>query len=99
MAWEASGNTSTDPARDFLGTQDNQPIVVETNNDEARRVNGNGGHSSKVEIAAQDGLCINGFQPPSLLPATPIAKCARAGERAVLRRLVGFWYEDSARRD
>jgi hypothetical protein len=63
MSWDINGNSGTDPASNFLGTRDNQPFVVKTNNSEALRINGDGGQSSKVEIAAQDGLSINGFQP------------------------------------
>ena len=37
-AWELSGNTSTNPATHFLGTTDNQPLVVRVNNRQAYRV-------------------------------------------------------------
>ena len=36
--WNISGNTGTNPATNFLGTADNQPLVVRTNNAEALRV-------------------------------------------------------------
>jgi hypothetical protein len=36
MPWELIGNAGTDPANDFLGTTDEQPLVIRTNN--AQRV-------------------------------------------------------------
>lgn len=36
--WKTTGNAGTDPATNFLGTTDNQPLVVRTNNAEALRV-------------------------------------------------------------
>ena len=62
MAWETTGNSGTVPATDFLGTTDDQPLVIRTNNAEAVRINADPA-SSKVEINAQDGLAIAGFQP------------------------------------
>ena len=32
MAWELSGNLGTNPPTDFLGTKDNKPLVIGTNN-------------------------------------------------------------------
>jgi hypothetical protein len=63
MAWELTGNSGTNPASDFLGTVDGQPLVIRTNNAEAMRVNVAGSGSSALEIAAQDGLAVTGFQP------------------------------------
>lgn len=63
MSWEITGNSGTTPGTNFLGTSDNQPLVIKTNNKEAIRINADGGQSSKVEIAAQNGLAISGFQP------------------------------------
>ncbi len=37
-AWELSGNTGTNPTSHFLGTTDNQPLVVRVNNRQAYRV-------------------------------------------------------------
>jgi hypothetical protein len=31
MAWDLTGNAGTDPATNFLGTTDNQPLVIRTN--------------------------------------------------------------------
>jgi hypothetical protein len=63
MAWELTGNGGTDPASDFLGTTDGQPLVIRTNGAEAMRINVGGSGSSALEIAAQDGLAVTGFQP------------------------------------
>ncbi len=38
-AWLLSGNSATNPGTNFLGTTDNQPLVVKTNGAEAVRVN------------------------------------------------------------
>jgi hypothetical protein len=42
MSWETTGNAGTDPASNFLGTADNQPLVIKTNNTEALRVDTGG---------------------------------------------------------
>ncbi len=38
IGWGLAGNTATNPATDFIGTTDAQPLVVKTNNVEAMRV-------------------------------------------------------------
>jgi hypothetical protein len=63
MPWQLTGNSNTNPATNFLGTTDQQPLVIKTNGTEAIRVNVDGIPSSKLEIAAQDGLAVTGFQP------------------------------------
>jgi len=40
--WELDGNAGTDPANDFVGTTDAQPLVVRTNSVERMRVGENG---------------------------------------------------------
>jgi hypothetical protein len=42
MPWDLTGNSGTNAATDFLGTRDNQPLVIRTNGTEALRVTGNG---------------------------------------------------------
>jgi hypothetical protein len=42
MAWELTGNAGTDPATDFIGTIDAQPLVLKANSKEALRVNAQG---------------------------------------------------------
>src|SRR5439155_20301708 len=68
--WSLTGNTGTISTTNFLGTTDAQPLIVKTNNTEALRVTpaGNVGigtstPANKVEIAAQNGLALTGFQP------------------------------------
>jgi hypothetical protein len=41
MAWELTGNTGT-TAANFLGTNDDQPLVIKTNDSEAMRIDPNG---------------------------------------------------------
>jgi hypothetical protein len=38
MPWDLTGNSGTNPATDFLGTTDNQPLVIRTNGAEALRI-------------------------------------------------------------
>ena len=40
--WNLTGNAATNPASDFVGTTDNQPLVFRTNNAERLRILGNG---------------------------------------------------------
>jgi hypothetical protein len=70
MSWDVVGNSGTDPSVNFLGTTDEQPLVVKTNGQEVLRFDslgqigvGTPNPSSKLEIAAQDGLQIRGYQP------------------------------------
>ena len=37
-AWNLTGNAGTNPAADFIGTTDAQPLIIRTNNAEAVRV-------------------------------------------------------------
>jgi hypothetical protein len=63
MAWELKGNAGTDPSN-FLGTTDDQPVIIKTNNQEAVRINAEGGSSGKVEVTVgQEGLTVTGLQP------------------------------------
>jgi hypothetical protein len=39
MAWNITGNSGIDPSSNFLGTTDNQPLVIKTNGKEALRIN------------------------------------------------------------
>lgn len=70
MPWDLTGNSGTSPATNFLGTKDNEPLIIKTQDQEAMRIDPSGNvglgtspTSSKLEIAAQDGLQIRGFQP------------------------------------
>jgi len=55
MAWELTGNASTDPGTNFLGTTDNEPLIIKTNGTEQLRVHSSGeggkGPHPDVEIA------------------------------------------------
>jgi hypothetical protein len=46
MSWEITGNSGTDPAINFLGTTDNQPLVIKVAGTEAMRIDPTG-----VEVA------------------------------------------------
>src|SRR5215831_11971112 len=41
MAWDLTGNAGTNPATNFLGTTDNQPLVIKTNGGEALHIDTN----------------------------------------------------------
>jgi hypothetical protein len=41
--WQTTGNTAVNPASDFIGTRDANPLIIRTNNTERMRI-GNGGH-------------------------------------------------------
>jgi hypothetical protein len=56
MPWDLTGNSGTNPATDFLGTRDNQPLVIRTNGAEALRITGTGA----VDVAG-DLRSIGGF--------------------------------------
>jgi hypothetical protein len=43
MPWDLTGNSGTNPETDFLGTRDNQPLVIRTNGTEALRIDGGSG--------------------------------------------------------
>lgn len=40
--WSLTGNSGTNPANNFLGTLDGQPLVIKTNNNEAMRIDASG---------------------------------------------------------
>lgn len=42
MAWELNGNSGTNPSINFLGTTDNQPLVLKVNGAETLRITPNG---------------------------------------------------------
>jgi hypothetical protein len=57
--WQLAGNAATNPAVDFLGTTDNQPLVLRTNNTEQARLDTTGnlglGTTSPSERLTLDG--------------------------------------------
>jgi hypothetical protein len=55
MAWELTGNAGTNPTTDFLGTTDNQPLVIRTNDTEQLRiVDGRAGFGTDTPRARLD---------------------------------------------
>lgn len=42
QSWELTGNSGTNPSSNFLGTTDNQPLVIKTNGLEAMRIDDTG---------------------------------------------------------
>ena len=84
MPWDLTGNATTNPTSNYLGTKDNQPIVFKTNAKEAFRVDGTGKlgigtvkPATKVEIVGnwtgEDGaLRISGDKPTIRLTAGAI---------------------------
>lgn len=69
-AWQLSGNGGTNPAANFLGTTDNQPLVVKTNGTEAMRVSTNGevavGTASPMADLHINGSFLAGVPPFSV---------------------------------
>jgi hypothetical protein len=54
--WRLTGNSGTNPATNFLGTTDNQPLVIRTNNTERMRVTTGGsvGIGTNTPLATTD---------------------------------------------
>ncbi|WP_027379020.1 hypothetical protein [Chryseobacterium daeguense] len=68
-AWNILGNTGTNPATNFLGTTDNQDMVMRTNNTEKMRVQA-GGNVGIATAAPTATLDVNGTERVRSLPAT-----------------------------
>src|SRR5690348_10639383 len=51
MSWELTGNSGTNPATNFVGTTDNQPLIIRANNAEALRI-----HPPSDNFAARVGI-------------------------------------------
>jgi hypothetical protein len=56
LFWQLTGNSGTNPATNFLGTTDNQPLVIRTNNTERMRVTAAGsvGIGTNAPLATTD---------------------------------------------
>jgi len=70
MPWELTGNANTDPTVNFVGTTDQEGLSLRTHGTEAVRIDpsgnvgvGTSNPTSKLEIHAQDGVQIIGYQP------------------------------------
>lgn len=53
MSWELTGNGGTNPTSNFLGTTDNQPLVIKTNGAEAARITSDGNIGIGTSQASQ----------------------------------------------
>src|SRR5712691_9784201 len=73
MAWELTGNAGTDPTTNFLGTSDNEPLIIKTNGTERLRIDTTGDVSfaGGVGIAGNLGLGSNSHLSVYGPPATP----------------------------
>src|SRR5215469_15523515 len=61
MSWELQGNSGTNPPDDFLGTTDEKPVVIKTNNHETVQINPDGAvgigttaPATKLHLAGSD---------------------------------------------
>ena len=89
-AWELTGNAGTDPNTNFLGTTDNQPLVIKTNNNDVMNIgtNGNVGIGTavtgeKLSVAGRIESSSGGFRFPD---GTVQATAATAGTLTVTTR-------------
>jgi hypothetical protein len=53
-SWKLAGNAATNPANDFLGTTDAQPVVFRTNNTKRAYLGKNGGFVSAIDNTSLD---------------------------------------------
>ncbi len=64
VPWALTGNTGTNPSTDFIGTTDNQPLVIRTNNTERMRINTDGTIQLEAHAAnSQAGSIFKGSEP------------------------------------
>jgi hypothetical protein len=71
MPWELTGNAGTNPANDFLGTTDNQPLVIRTDGQDRLRVtpDGNIGIGTTNPTTATGGRALHVDNPST--PTNP----------------------------
>lgn len=60
MPWQLNGNNGTNPPADYVGTQDQQPLVIKTNGIEAMRIAPAGGNVGIGTTAPQTRLHVLG---------------------------------------
>jgi hypothetical protein len=63
-AWDLAGNSGTNPASDFLGTADAEPLIVKTDGNEALRVTAAGdvGVGTRMPVARLEGFAGGGSE-------------------------------------
>jgi hypothetical protein len=61
ISWDLTGNSGTIPTTNFLGTSDNQPLIIKTNNREAMRINADGVVTVAQEIRLTNADCAEDF--------------------------------------
>jgi hypothetical protein len=70
IAWALTGNSGTDPAENFLGTTDAQPLVIRTNDTERMRVTATGNVGIGTSAPAQRLHVVGNVQfTGALMPA------------------------------
>ena len=88
MPWELTGNSGTSPETDFLGTRDNQPLVIRTNGAEALRIDGSGsvviGGSTGIDSSASVLEFGQGESTPLLVRRDEAPEPATGGSQNVL---------------
>ena len=91
--WQTGGNSGTNPAVNFIGTIDNQPLVFRVNNNIAARINpGNDGNVSFGHWAGLQNTGINNVAigPRSLLLNTTGSRNIAIGSTALFANQTGF---------
>jgi hypothetical protein len=88
MPWDLTGNSGTNPETDFLGTRDNQPLVIRTNGAEALRIDGSGsvviGGSTGIDSSVSVLEFGQGESTPLLLRRDEAPEPATGGSQNVL---------------
>jgi|ERR1041385_1421408 hypothetical protein len=83
MGWELTGNELNDPATEYLGTSNNQPLVIRTNGTERVRIDDNGAVRIGTNPLAGPGFRAPAFFAPGH-PATPLPPIMLELVRAVV---------------
>ncbi len=83
-AWSLTGNASTSPATNFLGTTDAQPLVIRTNNTERLRVlaGGNVGIGTSAPLSLLDvggGVAIGTYAGSNVAPSNGLIVSGNTG--------------------
>jgi hypothetical protein len=91
LFWRLTGNSGTNPAVDFLGTTDNEPLVLRTNGAEAVRITKGGevGIGTSTPCAGLGGGCKLEVTGATTQFATGLANIFNSGLRGVGIRAAG----------